>query len=467
MYTEYDVDYRIRNNCISISLKFKIMREEKKMRESKNILKKCMLTLIAIVVAGAMVFSVGTDEVVAATKKPDKVTISSCKSYDYNAVKITWKKAKNAKKYQIYRATSKYGKYKLVKTTTSRTYINKKLTTGNKYYYKVRGINESQKGAFSYKKYAVPTLKKVTGAKATSNKCDSISLSWNKVAGATGYHVYQSKSKDGKYNRIKSTIDCKYKNTNLTAGKTYYYKVRAYRKVNGSYKFGAYSNVVYKATSLNATTASAKLNEDNKIVISWDVVEGATGYKLYRSTSKTGVYSIKKNTTETSYVDASAKADTTYYYKVVAVRDESASVASNVVSCSWTLDIDAIRSEMLEAINAEREKAGVEPVDIYACINYTAQEKAKDLYETGVFDHYSDNLGWFYDQWEKSEIKYEGGGENIACGQSNVTAVMKSWMQSSGHKANILNKNWTHVGIGYYKGNWVQQFAMNPKGGHK
>lgn len=356
------------------------MREEKKMRESKNILKKCMLTLIAIVVAGAMVFSVGTDEVAAATKKPDKVTISSCKSYDYNAVKITWKKAKNAKKYQIYRAASKYGKYKLVKTTTSRTYINKKLTTGNKYYYKVRGINGSQKGSFSYKKYAVPKLKKVTGEKATSSKYDSISLSWNKVTGATGYQVYRAESKDGKYSRIKSTTDCKYKNTNLTTGKTYYYKVRAYRKVNGSYKFGAYSNVV---------------------------------------------------------------------------------------SCSWTLDIDAIRTEMLEAINAEREKAGVEPVDIYDGINYTAQEKAKDLYETGVFDHYSDNLGWFYDQWEKSEIKYEGGGENIACGQSDVTAVMKSWMQSSGHKANILNKNWTHVGIGYYKGNWVQQFAMNPKGGHK
>ena len=420
-----------------------------------------------MIVAGTMVLGTGTYEVSAASKKPYKVTISSCKSYDYNAVKITWKQAKYAKKYQVYRAPSKYGKYKLIRTTTSRSYINKSLATGKKYYYKVRAVNGSKKGSFSYKKCATPALKKTYGVKTTANNYNSITVSWAKVNGAKGYVLYQSTCKDGTYTKVKSIADTEYKVSGLTTGNTYYYKVRAYRLVSGKYKYGAYSDVVSKATVLSAPKASAQLNKDNKIEITWSAVEGATGYKLYRSTSKTGSFSIKKNTTETSYVDGSAKVDTTYYYKVVALRDEYTSEASKTVSCKWTLDINAIRNQMLDAINKERGDVGLEPLKIYSPINYTAQEKAEDLYETGVFDHYSDNLGWFYDQWEKADITYSGGGENIACGQQDVTSVMKSWMQSKGHKANILNENWTHVGIGYYKGNWVQQFAMNPKGGYK
>jgi len=448
------------------ALSVKYQERRKIMKENRNILKRCMLMLIAMIVAGTMVLGTGTDEVSAASKKPYKVTISSCKSYDYNAVKLTWKQAKYAKKYQVYRAPSKYGKYKLIKTTTSRSYINKSLTTGKTYYYKVRAINGSKKGSFSYKKYATPTLKKTYGIKVTANSYNSTTVSWNKVNGAKGYVLYKATSKTGTYKKVKSTTATSYKVTGLTTGKTYYYKVRAYRYVNNKCKYGKYSDVVSKTTALSAPKVSAQLNSENKITVTWNEISGAERYKVYRATSSNGSYTAMKTTELTSYVDNSAKASTKYYYRVKAVRGDYLSSYSNTVNCKWEVDLEAIRTTMLDLINKERKAAGVEPIAMYDPLHYTAQEKAKDLEKTGVFDHYSKNLGYFYDQYDKASISYSGGGENIASGQSNVASVMKSWMNSSGHKANILSKDWTHVGIGYYKGYWVQQFAQNPKGGY-
>mgnify|MGYP000089043622 CR=1 FL=1 len=115
--------------------------------------------LLAPILCALVILALSTGEASAATKKPAKVSLTGVSSADYNAIKITWKKANAAEKYQVYRASSKNGKYKKVATTTSRTYINRKLKFGKKYYYKVRALNKSKKGAFSQKKAAVPKLK--------------------------------------------------------------------------------------------------------------------------------------------------------------------------------------------------------------------------------------------------------------------------------------------------------------------
>jgi len=351
------------------------------MADVKNVLKKSFVLMIMFIVGLTMTFGVTTEDVSAATKKPSKVTITGVKSYDYNAVKITWKATKNAKKYQVYRATSKNGKYKKIKTTTGKTYINKKLTTGKKYYYKVRAVNGSKKGSFSAKKYAVPKLKQVSGAKVAV-KSTGATISWNKVSGAKGYQIYRAASKNGTYKKIKTTTATSYNNTGLSKGKTYYYKVRAYRVVGKSTKYGSCSTVI------SAKVKSAETTNTNSIT--------------------------------------------------------------------------SIRNEMLNQINANRKAAGAASLKLYEPVNVTAQEKAKDLYSND-FSHYSPNLGYFYDQYEAAGIDYWAGGENIAYNSSDVTFTMSQWMNSKGHKANILSKDYTHVGIGYYKGFWVQQFIKLPE----
>lgn len=176
-----------------------------------------------------------------------KPTAVKAKSASVTSVKVSWKKVKDATGYQVYRAASKNGKYKKVKTTSAASFTDKKLKTGKAYYYKVRAYKKEDGsvyyGAYSAKVKAVPkpaaAVLKLKAGKGT------VKASWKKVSGADGYQVYRAKSKKGKFTKIK-TVSKKsrsYKSTRLKKGKTYYYKVRAYKKVNGKNVYGTFSAV--------------------------------------------------------------------------------------------------------------------------------------------------------------------------------------------------------------------------------
>lgn len=123
------------------------------------------------------------------------------------------------------------------------------------------------------------------------------------------------------------------------------------------------------------------------------------------------------------------------------------------------------KEEMLQLINIERAKEGLAALELYNPINHTAQIKAEDMNATGILDHYSGTLGYFSNQYESIGLFYSCGGENIAFGYLSVKDVLNGWMNSSGHRANILNPNYTHVGFGYCNNYWVQQFVGSPEMG--
>lgn len=89
-----------------------------------------------------------------AASTPVKVTYLNPVAKSTSSIRLTWRKAKYAKKYEVYRSTSKSGKYKRVKVTTKLAYTDAKLKSNTKYFYKVRGINGTKKGKFSVIKYA-------------------------------------------------------------------------------------------------------------------------------------------------------------------------------------------------------------------------------------------------------------------------------------------------------------------------
>lgn len=226
------------------------------MRRGK-IAKSILAITLAVLVGATFSLPITTSEVSAAAK-PKKVTYIKTASAGYNAIKVTWKQTKNAKTYKIYRATKKNGKYKCVKTvkkskTTLRAWTNTKLTTGKRYYYKIRAYNGKKKSSYSSKKSAVPTLSRTT-LKASAASSSSIKLSWTKISGAQGYQVYRATSKSGKYTKIKTTTARSLTNTGLSASKTYYYKVRSYRKVGKSYKYSSYSYLKSAKTLTKAVT---------------------------------------------------------------------------------------------------------------------------------------------------------------------------------------------------------------------
>jgi uncharacterized YkwD family protein len=118
-------------------------------------------------------------------------------------------------------------------------------------------------------------------------------------------------------------------------------------------------------------------------------------------------------------------------------------------------------NQVLTLVNAERSKAGLKPLKMNATLNKSAQAKSQDMHDKHYFDHNSPTYGTPFQMMNKFGYKYSYAGENIAQGQKTPKEVMDAWMNSAGHRANILNSNYTEIGIGYVAdGNyWTQQFG--------
>ncbi|MEH7210282.1 SafA/ExsA family spore coat assembly protein [Priestia megaterium] len=118
--------------------------------------------------------------------------------------------------------------------------------------------------------------------------------------------------------------------------------------------------------------------------------------------------------------------------------------------------------QVIKLVNAERAKAGLKALTENWELSRTAQFKAQDMHDKKYFDHTSPTYGDPFKMMKSFGISYKSAGENIAMGQQSPSEVMTAWMNSAGHRANILNANYNQIGVGYVKdGNyWVQQFIQ-------
>jgi uncharacterized YkwD family protein len=124
--------------------------------------------------------------------------------------------------------------------------------------------------------------------------------------------------------------------------------------------------------------------------------------------------------------------------------------------------ISNIEQQVLTLTNQERAKGGLKPLATDAALMNTARAKSTDMSKNNYFSHTSPTLGSPFDQMKAKGIQYKAAAENIAMGQKTAAEVVKGWMESPGHRANIMNGTYTHIGIGYdANGNyWTQQFIQ-------
>lgn len=121
-------------------------------------------------------------------------------------------------------------------------------------------------------------------------------------------------------------------------------------------------------------------------------------------------------------------------------------------------------TEVLNLVNKERKKNGLKELILDNQLTSVANIKAKDMADKGYFSHNSATYGSPFEMLQRFGIEYSTAGENIAGGQSTPQEVMTDWLNSSGHRANILNSNYSKLGVGFYEGGqlhtyWVQMFT--------
>lgn len=176
-----------------------------------------------------------------------KAPTAKAVSKGYQTIRIDWTASPGVSKYQLYRATTKSGKYSMIKTTTARGYTNSSLTFNKMYYYKVVAVSSGGNGT-SMIVSAKPALTKTSITSIKKNSNTTRYVKWSKVAGATGYEVTCSTSKN--FKQGKKTVIVKQKTSTtikkLKKGKKYYVRVRAYRTEKGKKVYGPYSAVKVK-----------------------------------------------------------------------------------------------------------------------------------------------------------------------------------------------------------------------------
>ncbi len=138
----------------------------------------------------------------------------------------------------------------------------------------------------------------------------------------------------------------------------------------------------------------------------------------------------------------------------------------SIQKMSQNINRIGFEAELLRLTNGERRKAGLAPLKLSSQLTRAAQSHAVDMARNNYFSHTGLNGSSIGDRSKSTGYKYRLVGENLAAGKTTPEATIRQWMNSSGHRANILNGRFTEIGFGYanapnslYKNYWVQVFG--------
>lgn len=125
-----------------------------------------------------------------------------------------------------------------------------------------------------------------------------------------------------------------------------------------------------------------------------------------------------------------------------------------------TSALSAYEQKVVDLTNQERAKNGLAALKVDTALSKVAREKSLDMSKNGYFSHTSPTYGSPFDMMKQFGISYQYAGENIAMGQRTPEEVVQAWMNSEGHRKNILSANFNYIGVGYVEsGNyWTQMF---------
>lgn len=121
--------------------------------------------------------------------------------------------------------------------------------------------------------------------------------------------------------------------------------------------------------------------------------------------------------------------------------------------------VSSLERQVAELVNRERAAYGLAPLTLAADLSDGARLKSQDMRDNGYFDHNSPTYGTPFEMMRSLGITYAAAAENIAMGYRTAEAVVEGWMNSAGHRANILSDKYTEIGIGHVDGYWTQWFV--------
>lgn len=262
---------------------------------------------------------------------PETPTITSVAAISTSSLKVKWTAVDNANSYEVYRRKSgeSWSDAVLVATSKSTSYTDEGLDAGTKYYYRVVAVNGSFKSEQSESNSSYTKPKVITAVNFSDITTDSVTLEWSAVKSAVSYDIYKRKSGESWSGSepIANTVSTYFVDTDLEAGEKYYYRIITVNESTESEISESFS--VYARLNTPIIKSASKI-APTSLEISWDKVDKATSYEVYRreaGDSWSGIEPIA-NVATTYFNDSELKAGTRYYYRIVALNGATSSVQS-------------------------------------------------------------------------------------------------------------------------------------------
>lgn len=232
-------------------------------------------------------------------------------------------------------------------------------------------------------------------------------------------------------------------------------------------------------TNVGAVEAASKTTKSNYKVVNYkgqvtaktlNVYSGlGTKYKIVGKLSKGKAVQVKRKSTHWVYITSGKTkgwAMVKYIKQTSASKPTTKPTTKTAPSTKQTKSspsattLSAFEKKVVELTNVERSKAGLKPFKINNQLSKVSRIKSQDMTDKNYFNHHSPTYGSPFDMMKQFGISYKTAAENIAKGQKTPDEVVKAWMNSSGHRANILNNHLDQIGVGYDSRSnaWTQLF---------
>ena len=301
-------------------------------------------------------------------------------------------------------------------------------------------------------------------------KCtdSSIKLDIEKEKGVDGYSIYRAPSKDGVFQYVGDTKSSNFTDKNLESDEDYCYAAKAYIIVNGKKVISPVSNKEVAETQPDKTAKKDKKETTTTKKETATPQKETTTTKKETTTTKAENKATTNNQTTTQFKDINSlveylrsgknagsknTAPTTPSKTTEAPKTEAPKTqAPKTETAKDTNQYDSsFASQVLKLVNQERAKGGLQPLTMSSALTAPANKRAQEI--KTKFSHTRPNGTQWSTVLDEFGVSVRTAGENLAYGYNTPEAVVEGWMNSPGHRANIMNANFNKIGIGVYNSN--------------
>lgn len=239
------------------------------------------------------------------------------------------------------------------------------------------------------------TIPQLTGV--TADDDNNVQVVWQNVDGAEGYEIFRGSEANGTFTLLSDVTDNSFIDNTVKCGNKYYYKVRAYKTSSGAKVYSDYSSAQAIFIDIPTTTLSIS-NDDENVTLSWDKVNGAVKYNIFKSYDNINFEKIK-TLTDNTYTESVEYNTKVYYYvtlEMILDNEISESMKSNTIEAYIKTKAPAVSADSTSYGKVRLSWKATSGSEIYRLYLYNEETKAyeilKDIKNTEVLEYVDDNL---------------------------------------------------------------------------